>query len=149
MSLAGFDRLLGARACLLAASLMVGCSGGADDLTTGDGNGDAQTVDSTSEGATESRLDAAGNGDASIRPAESGSPDASMVSDAFKPDVAADTPELPVCLRLADPQNPNRTLQLSQAVGDRYLGLIHDDCRVGKAVHPPGGTPVFATWRND
>lgn len=150
MSLAGFDLLLGARARLFAATMLVGCSGSPDDAASAGIVGDdaATAFDSRSDHSTDG-LDASREGDASARPPDGARPDTSSGADAPQPDVAADVPALALCLRLDDPQNPNRIFQLSQAVDDQYLVLISGDCRVGNALHPPGGTPALAAWRND
>lgn len=143
MSRAGFDLLFGVR--LLAATILVGCSGGDDEGTPSDGGHDAATsADASIDRASDAPLDRA---DRSDQPSDAAKSDASR-PDVKAPDVVAEVPELALCLRLMDPQNSNHVLQLSQAVGDQYLLLVKADCRVSEVRHPPGGVTEFGVWRD-
>jgi hypothetical protein len=149
MSHAGFDLLLGERVrFVLVAATLAACSGDAD-VTPPSGSADAapdldSPVALDVQGAT---MDVSSRPDRIDHPVDASQSNTVDV-DAGAGDVAPDSTELALCLRLMDSQDKLKVLTLSKSVDDQYLLLIQDDCRVFKALYPPGGAPALATWRN-
>ncbi len=146
MSHAGFDLLLGELAFV--AATLVGCSGEAEVTSAVSPQDAATVIDSPMTTDVRSGgMDVSNRPDRIDHPVDASLPDAVDV-DARAGDVGADANELALCLRLMDPQDKFKVLTLSKSVDDQYLLLIQDDCRVYKALLPPGGASAFADWRN-
>jgi hypothetical protein len=148
MAPAGLHRLLGAVALLVGVGVGVGvgCSGGEGSAAPGQNHDAAPLSDSPAlHDTSEDVSDQADQRDGPI------DEDSSILEGlTLEAEAAADVSALALCLRLMDPQNKTRELELSKAVDDQYILLIQADCRVHKANYPPGGDggEAFATWRN-
>jgi hypothetical protein len=149
MSLAGLDLLHGARFRLVAAALLAGCSG-EDEVVIEqvpapsiDAGADV-SVDApfSPDGAREGRADAAPRDGARSEGGRDAGSDGGVATE-------ADAAKLALCLRLNDPLDTNRVLTFSQTVTDQFILFVYADCRVANAVHPPGGTVQFGTWKNE
>ncbi len=144
----GFHRSLFAPLVLLAfLSVSVSCSGREGGAAPGQNRDAAPVGDSAAlRDASQGIFEVSDEADPSDHPTDSRSD--STLADVGEAEALADGSELALCLRLMDPQNKTRELDLSKAVDDQYILLIQADCRVHKANYPPKGALAFAAWRN-